>query len=81
MVSNIDQSSETLTVGLAQMAPVWLNREKTLEKMIRRVQAAADQGCRLVAFGEALLPGYSRKRRLLPGRARRRMDHRAGYGP
>ena len=58
MVNNKDQSSDTLTVGLAQLAPVWLNRQKTLEKMIQRVQAASEQGCRLVAFGEALLPGY-----------------------
>jgi nitrilase len=58
MVGKTDSSSDTLTVGLAQLAPVWLNREKTLEKMVRQIHAAAEQGCRLVAFGEALLPGY-----------------------
>ena len=49
---------KNLTVGLAQMAPVWLNRERTLEKMLAYVDAAAKKGCELVAFGEALLPGY-----------------------
>jgi len=49
---------DTLTVGLAQMAPVWLNRQGTLEKIIALVEQAAGQGCQLVAFGEALLPGY-----------------------
>ena len=47
-----------LTVGLAQIAPVWLNREKTLEAMVGKVQDAADAKCQLVAFGEAILPGY-----------------------
>jgi len=51
-------AGDSLTVGLAQIAPVWLNREKTLAKMIGHVEQAAAQGCRLVAFGEALVPGY-----------------------
>jgi len=52
------KSSDALTIGLAQIAPIWLNREKTLEKIVRSVHEAADADCRLVAFGEALLPGY-----------------------
>ncbi len=47
-----------LTVGLAQIAPVWLNRERTIAKVTRYVEEAARQGCRLVTFGEALVPGY-----------------------
>ena len=52
------KNTDALTIGLAQIAPVWLNREKTLEKILGQVHAAADAGCQLVAFGEALLPGY-----------------------
>ena len=55
---NEKQQTDSLTVGLAQIAPVWLNREKTLGKIIKSVQAAAKADCQLVAFGEALLPGY-----------------------
>ncbi len=51
-------TSDSLTVGLAQIAPVWLNREQTLLKILQRVDEAAAAGCQLVAFGEALLPGY-----------------------
>jgi hypothetical protein len=51
-------ADDSLTVGLAQIAPVWLNREKTLVKVAGHVEQAAAQGCRLVAFGEALVPGY-----------------------
>lgn len=47
-----------LKIGLAQISPVWLDREKTLEKVQQWVSDAADQGCRLVAFGETLVPGY-----------------------
>jgi nitrilase len=53
-----NQNKDSLTIGLAQIAPVWLNREKTLEKILGQVQAAADADCQLVAFGEAVLPGY-----------------------
>ncbi|MDG1437968.1 MAG: carbon-nitrogen hydrolase family protein [Emcibacteraceae bacterium] len=49
---------ETLKVGLAQIAPVWLNRDATLDKVISYIKDAATQGVDLVAFGEAIVPGY-----------------------
>ena len=55
---SIENTSEGITVGIAQIAPVWLNRTRTLAKIIEYVTAAANQECRLVVFGEALLPGY-----------------------
>ena len=51
-------SASTLKVGLAQIAPAWLNRTATIEKIVTWIDDAAQQGCHLVAFGEALLPGY-----------------------
>ena len=48
----------TLKVALAQMAPVFLDREATLEKMLGSMDRAATAGAGLVVFGEALLPGY-----------------------
>jgi nitrilase len=50
---------DTLTVGLAQIAPAWLDRAATTSKILEQVHAAHAAGCHLVAFGEALLPGYS----------------------
>jgi nitrilase len=47
-----------MKIALAQMAPVWLNRAATLDKITRQVEKAANGGAQLVAFGEALLPGY-----------------------
>lgn len=50
--------SDKLTVALAQIAPVWLDRSQTLDKMLAWANRAADQGAKLVVFGEALVPGY-----------------------
>ena len=48
-----------LKIGLAQFAPVWLNREKTLEKALTFAGDAANQGCELVVLGgEACVGGY-----------------------
>ena len=49
---------DMLTVGVAQIAPVWLDRAATLAKVQDWIGRAAAQGCGLVAFGEALVPGY-----------------------
>jgi nitrilase len=58
-MSSATRSSEDLiTVGLAQIAPIWLNRDATLAKIIDYIGRAAEQQCRFVTFGEALLPGY-----------------------
>jgi nitrilase len=49
---------DRLVVGLAQVAAVWLDRARTLDKAAQYVSQAADSGCRLVTFGETLVPGY-----------------------
>jgi nitrilase len=57
--SSLNMSTpDLLKVGLAQIAPSWLNRVKTLDKVASYVSDAAAQRCDLVAFGEALAPGY-----------------------
>ncbi len=50
--------SNLLTVGLAQMSPVWLDKEKTREKIKDFIEESGSKECDLVVFGEALLPGY-----------------------
>ncbi|MCX5754579.1 MAG: carbon-nitrogen hydrolase family protein [Gemmatimonadetes bacterium] len=50
--------AQQLTIAAAQIAPVWLDRERTLAKVCQWIARAADRGCGLVAFGEALVPGY-----------------------
>lgn len=53
-----NNQADHLIVGLAQIAPVWLDRERTLAKILESIHAAAEDQCRLVAFGEGILPGY-----------------------
>jgi nitrilase len=47
-----------LRVAVAQIAPVLLDRDATLTKVVARIAEAAGKRAALVAFGEALVPGY-----------------------
>jgi len=51
-------SASSISVGLAQIAPIWLNRSATLDKVVSWIKRAAADDCALVVFGEALVPGY-----------------------
>jgi len=48
----------SLKIAMAQIAPVWLNKTETLNKVETALKEAGEQGCELVVFGEALVPGY-----------------------
>ena len=54
----MNANQDILKVGLAQMAPVWLDRDKTINKVCNFIEDAASKNCELVVFGEALVPGY-----------------------
>ena len=43
---------------MAQIAPVWLDKLLTIEKIEDNIKQAAVQKCQLVVFSESLLPGY-----------------------
>ncbi|MEM7483653.1 MAG: carbon-nitrogen hydrolase family protein [Bacteroidota bacterium] len=47
-----------LKVAMAQIAPVWLDKLATLEKIENSIEEAAKNGAELIVFGEAFLPGY-----------------------
>lgn len=47
-----------INVALAQMAPVWLDKKATLDKIMAMLEDARKQDAHLVVFGEGLLPGY-----------------------
>ena len=50
--------ADALTVALAQVAPVWMDREASLARVAAAVTRAGEEGARLCCFGEALVPGY-----------------------
>jgi len=47
-----------LKVALAQIAPIWLDKKATLQKIETTIKEAVNQNAELIVFGEALLPGY-----------------------
>ncbi len=47
-----------MNIAIAQISPIWLDREKTLEKVKDYTTQAAQQGASLVCFSETLVPGY-----------------------
>ncbi len=47
-----------MRTAIAQIAPVFLDRARTAEKIASAINDACKQGAQLVAFAEALLPGY-----------------------
>jgi nitrilase len=49
---------EPVRVAAVQAAPVWLDRERTIDKVVNLAEKAAAEGARLVAFAEAFIPGY-----------------------
>jgi len=51
-------TNSRIKVGLAQIAPVWLHKAESLDKIASWMESAAEQDCHLVVFGEALVPGY-----------------------
>lgn len=48
----------TLKIALAQISPVWLDKEGTLKKVENSILEAAKVNCELIVFGEGLVPGY-----------------------
>ncbi len=48
----------TLHVALAQISPVWLDKEATLAKVARQIEEAASNNTELIVFGEGVVPGY-----------------------
>lgn len=52
------EKENLLKVALAQIAPVWLNKSETLQKIKKQVIEAAKNEAELIVFGEGLLPGY-----------------------
>ena len=51
-------TSNFLKVALAQISPIWLDKNQTIEKIKNTIENASKEKAELIVFGEALLPGY-----------------------
>ena len=54
----MNAKADTLTVALAQLSPVWLDRDATIAKSVGAIDDAAASGASLIAFPEGFAPGY-----------------------
>lgn len=59
-------ASSPLRIAAIQAAPVFLDRQATLDKAVQLIREAAMSGARLIAFGEGFLPGHPVWFHLLP---------------
>ncbi|GAB4295606.1 MAG: carbon-nitrogen hydrolase family protein [Ignavibacteriaceae bacterium] len=50
--------SKAFIIAAAQIAPVFLNKKKTVEKACEAIRSAAEAGARIVLFPETFIPGY-----------------------
>lgn len=52
------KKKENLKVALAQISPVWFQKNETLQKVEKAIIEAANNQTELIVFGEGLVPGY-----------------------
>ncbi|WP_457616908.1 carbon-nitrogen hydrolase family protein [Lutibacter sp.] len=50
--------SHTIKIAAAQLSPVFLNKEKTVEKACKAIHDAGKNGAKLIVFPEAFISGY-----------------------
>jgi len=58
MTNLTPESSSTLRVAAAQLAPAFLDRNAGVERVIAAISEASSQGANLICFPESYLPGY-----------------------
>ncbi len=52
------KNTNLLKVAMAQIAPIWLNKSQTTQKIEEYIIQAGQKKCDLVVFGETILSGY-----------------------
>lgn len=50
--------TNTVKIAAAQLTPVYLNKEKTVEKACNAIKEASDKGAKVIVFPEAFISGY-----------------------
>lgn len=66
--------TSTIRVAAAQLAPIYLNLQESVEKACRAIAEAASHGARLIVFPEAFLCGYPDWTWLIPNSRKNELD-------
>jgi len=53
-----NRKKDLIKIAAVQASPVFLNKEKTVEKACKFIQKAGSNGAKLIVFPEAFIPGY-----------------------
>lgn len=53
-----NSTDQPLIVALPQLAPLWMDRDASLAKVISTIENAAKEGASLIVFSEGFVPGY-----------------------
>jgi nitrilase len=51
-------SYPNVRLAAVQAAPVWLDRDATVNKACRLIEEAADNGAKVIGFPEGFIPGF-----------------------
>lgn len=66
--------TKNIKIAAAQLAPIFLNKEKTVEKACEAILDAGEKGVDLMVFPEAFIPGYPDWVWLIPNSKRAELD-------
>jgi nitrilase len=65
---------KNIKVAAAQLSPIFLNKEKTVEKACEAILDAGEKGVDLIVFPEAFIPGYPDWVWLIPNSKKAELD-------
>jgi aliphatic nitrilase len=54
----MDEAYPVVRLAAVQAAPVWQDRDATVEKACRLIEEAADHGAKIIGFPEGFVPGF-----------------------
>ena len=58
MNANVLGNNKIVKIAIAQVKPIFMNKEKTIDKAVKYIKEAAENGADLVVFPESFIPAF-----------------------